>query len=233
MCGRLFIKSDAKSLAEQFSSAETSTGISALEGFEPRYNGAPGQVFPLVARNPETGKNQFIRALWGFVPQWMKDPRGGHRPINAKSETVATNGMFRDAYRTQRALLPVDGFFEWQVNEDAQGKQPYAIAMKSGKPFCLAAIWEVWSNPDTGAPIRTFAIVTCPANELMNEIHHRMPVIVAPEDYDRWIGDEPNPADLLKPFPSELMTMWPIGRKVNSPANNDPGILDPLDGEES
>ena len=233
MCGRLFIKSDARRLAELFASAAPGPDVSALEGFKPRYNGAPGQVFPLVARNPETGKGQFIRALWGFIPEWMKDPKGGHRPINAKSETVTTNGMFRNAYRKGRALLPVDGFFEWQAIKGAQGKQPYAIAMKSGEPFSLAAIWEVWSNPETGKPVRTFAIVTCPANEMMNEIHHRMPVIVAPENHDRWIGEESSPDDLLKPFPSELMAMWPIGRKVNSPANDDPGILDPLDGQES
>lgn len=233
MCGRLFVKSDAIGVAEKFSSLVASPDLDALAKFTLRYNGAPGQDFALIRRRPDTGSMAFARGRWGLIPHWMTDPKGGHRPINAKAETVAANGMFAEAYRMCRALLPVDGFFEWQAIKGARGKQPFAIAMKSGEPFCLAAIWENWRNPETGEAIRTFAIVTCPANELMSEIHHRMPVVIAKEDYQRWLGEDPDPNDLLKSFPSDLMTMWPVSRKVNSPANNDPGIIVPLDGDES
>jgi len=122
--------------------------------------------------------------------------------------------------------MPIDGFFEWRPTKPPQ--QPYAIAMKDGAPFCLAAIWDDWRDPKTGATMRTFAVVTCPANELVAEIHDRMPVIIAPDDYTRWLSDiEPDPHDLLRPYPATLMTLWPISTRVNRPANNDPDILDP------
>lgn len=226
MCGRVFIKSSVSALLEKFAFAKHGGDLLDMP---PRFNGAPGEDYPIIVREPDTDGAMFFSARWGLIPRWMKDPKGGHRPINAKAESVATNGMFRAAYHARRALMPIDGFFEWRAIKGQKGKQPYAIAMKSGEPFCLAAIWESWPSPETGEDIRTFAVVTCMANELVGEIHHRMPVIVAPDDYARWVGEEPAPNDLLKPFPSELMTMWPISRRVNSPANNDPGILDPED----
>ena len=127
-------------------------------------------------------------------------------------------------------MLPVDSFFEWQAIKGSRAKQPYAIAMKSGQPFALAGIWENWRKPDLGEWVRTFAIITTEANELLREIHDRMPVILAPEAYDRWLSCiEPDPHDLLVPFPSELMRIWPISTRVNKPDNDDPGILDALE----
>ena len=228
MCGRIFVKSSVSRLITQFSFAKADAG---LDNLLPNYNGAPSQHFPIIVREPDTPGAMFMGARWGYIPRWMKDAKGGHKPINAKAETVATNGMFRSAYKARRALLPIDGFFEWQAIKGQKVKQPYAIALTSGEPFCLAAIWETWRDPESGDDINTFAVVTCEANELMNEIHHRMPVIVAPDDYVRWIGEEPDPSDLLKPYPSELMKIWPISRRVNSPRNNEPSILDLFEEE--
>jgi putative SOS response-associated peptidase YedK len=104
--------------------------------------------------------------------------------------------------------------------------------LKSGQPFALAGIWETWLNPATNEETRNFAIITCPPNEMMATIHDRMPVLLHPEDYKRWLSDEPDPADLLKPFPAELMTMWPIGRGVGSPRNDSPDILDEVEPDE-
>ena len=125
--------------------------------------------------------------------------------------------------------MPVDGFFECRAIKGARAKQPYAIAMKDGSPFGLAGLWENWRNPNTGEWERTFAIITVPSNELVRQIHDRMPAIVMPESYDRWLGLEPDPQDLLIAYPSELMTMWPISRRVNAPENDDPALLDQVD----
>jgi hypothetical protein len=107
--------------------------------------------------------------------------------------------------------VPVDGFFEWRAIKGARAKQPYAIAMKDGSPFGLAGLWENWRNPNTGEWERTFAIITVPSNPLVAKIHNRMPAILDPGSYDRWLSTEPDPHDLLMSYPSEPMTMWPAG----------------------
>jgi hypothetical protein len=117
---------------------------------------------------------------------------------------------FRDAYRGRRCIVPVDGFFEWSAIKGQRAKQPYAIAMRDGAPFGIAGIWENWKEPASGEWIRTFAIITTDANELVVDIHDRMPVILSPNDYARWLGEEPDPRDLMRPFPAEQMRMWPI-----------------------
>jgi putative SOS response-associated peptidase YedK len=126
--------------------------------------------------------------------------------------------------------VPVDNFFEWKAIKGQKTKQPYAIAMKSGEPFALAAIGENWKIPHTEEWMRTFCIITTAANELVGQIHDRMPVILSPDAYDRWLANiEPHPRDLLVPFPSELMKIWPISTGVNKPENDDEGILEPVE----
>jgi putative SOS response-associated peptidase YedK len=140
--------------------------------------------------------------------------------------------MFKHAYRERRCLIPVNGFFEWKAIKGSKSKQPYAIALTSGEPFCLAGIYSERKNPEDGTTLRTFCIITCEPNQLMATIHDRMPVILHRKDYERWLGDEENPADLMRPFPADHMTMWPIDRKVGKVSNNTPDIVDPLDGDE-
>ena len=128
------------------------------------------------------------------------------------------------------ALSPIDNFFEWKAIKGSP-KEPYAIGMKSGEPFALAGIWENWQRPETEEWVRTFAIITTNSNELINAIHDRMPVIIAPEDYTRWLSSlEPDPRDLLVPYAAEPMTMWPISTRVNEPDNDDASILDRVSG---
>jgi putative SOS response-associated peptidase YedK len=180
----------------------------------------------VIRENPKTGERTLDRLWWGLIPHWVTDAKGGRKPINAKAETVASLPSFREAYQRRRCLLPIDNFFEWRATGGAKAKQPYAIGMKSGDPFALAAIWENWKRPDNYQWVRTFAVITCPANELMATIHDRMPVIVPPIAYDRWLSNiEPDPHDLLVAFPSEPMTMRPISTRVNKPENDDEGIL--------
>ena len=131
--------------------------------------------------------------------------------------------MFRDAYAQRRCIVPVDGFFELRA---IKGTGQATIAMKDGSPFGVAGLWENWRNPDTGEWERTFAIITVPSNDLVGQIHDRMPAILKPGSYERWLGPEPDPHDLLITYPSEPMTMWPISTRVNAPENDDPSLLD-------
>jgi putative SOS response-associated peptidase YedK len=126
-------------------------------------------------------------------------------------------------------ILPVDGFFEWKAIKGQKVKQPYAIAMKDGAPFGIGGLWENWKDPASGEWIRTFAIITTDANELVVEIHDRMPLILAPDDYVSLLSDEPDPRELMRPFRAEPMRMWPISTRVNKPENDDPSIVEPLE----
>ncbi|MBY2944213.1 MULTISPECIES: SOS response-associated peptidase [Rhizobium] len=231
MCGRVYIKTSLEELVRNFAFAERGA-IDALGNRFPRYNGAPTLDYPIIIRDmvrePDIMGPVFASARWGLMPAWMK-PGGRPPPINARCEGIATNGLFRSAYRSRRCLVPINGFFEWKdIFGTGKNKQPYAIAMADGSPFALAGIWEIWRSPE-GVDVRNFAIVTCEPNAMMAQIHDRMPVVLHREDYERWLSPEPDPTDLMKPFPAELMTMWPIGRNVGSPKNDTADIIDPID----
>jgi putative SOS response-associated peptidase YedK len=202
---------------------------SRVSNYPPRWNAAPSQELLVIRRNRDTGQVSLDALRWGLIPYWCKDPSGGRKPINAKAETLRTLPSFREAYRKRRCIVPVDGFFEWKAIKGQKAKQPFAIAMKDGSPFGIAGLWENWKDLKTGEWIRTFVIITTDANTLVADIHDRMPVILAPSDYTRWLGDEPDPHDLIRPFPSEAMRMWPISTRVNKPENDDATILDPVE----
>ena len=138
-------------------------------------------------------------------------------------------GAFARFVARRRCIVPIDGFFEWRAIRGARAKQPYAIAMSDGSPFGLAGLWENWRNPTTCEWERTFVVITTPSNDLVGQIHDRMPAILTPTAYDRWLGPEPNPHDLLITYSSEPMTMWPITTRVNAPENDDPSLLDRVD----
>jgi putative SOS response-associated peptidase YedK len=228
MCGRVFIRSDFDSLMRAFSFADRQDAV-RLSNQIPNYNGAPTRWYPVIVKDEDKSGQVgpvFISARWGLVPRWFK-PGDLLPPINARSEGIATSGMFKSAYRSHRCLVPIDGFFEWRdIYNTGKNKQPYAIAMKSGEPFALAGIWESWSDPETNQEVKTFSIITCEPNDMMAQIHNRMPVILHRKDYGRWLSEEPDPRYLLVPYPSAEMAMWPIGRDVNKPVNNRPDILD-------
>jgi putative SOS response-associated peptidase YedK len=202
---------------------------SRVRDYRPRWNGAPSQDLLVIRRNHRTGEVTLQPLRWGLIPHGCRDPAGGRKPINARCETVRDLPTFRDAYRGRRCVVPVDGFFEWKAVKGRSAKQPYAIAMKDGAPFALAGIWENWKAPASGEWIRTFAIITTAANELVAGIHDRMPVILARDDCARWLGEEPDPHELMRPFSAGLMRMWPISPRVNTPENDDPSIVAPIE----
>lgn len=202
---------------------------SRLSNIPRRYNGAPSQDMLVIRQNHKTGERSLDLLKWGFVPNWCREAKPKAKPINAKAEIVARNRLFAEAYACRRCIVPVDGFFEWQAVKD--GKQPYAIAMKDGSPFGLAGLWDNWKDPASGEWVRTFAIITVPANALVASIHDRMPAILKPSDYARWLGPEPDPIGLLGPFASEPMMMWPVSRRVNSPRDDNAGLIEPIEPE--
>jgi putative SOS response-associated peptidase YedK len=224
MCGRVVQASGPDLLGLRI--------VSSFEGRDrrggnlpPRYNGAPSQELWAIRQHPETGERTLDLLKWGLIPYSM-EAKPKPPPINAKAETVAKAPMFRDAYRRRRCIVPIDAFFEWKAVLGTKVKQPFAIAMADRSPFGLAGLWENWKAP-TGEWVRTFAVITTTANDLVAEIHDRMPAILTPQDYDRWLGPEADPGELLRPFPSELMTFWPVSTRVNTPKNDDPDLLMP------
>ncbi len=214
MCGRYTLKTPAGDLAERFGV------VGDVPSLEPRYNVAPTQEVAAVLADSGGRRLEMLR--WGLIPSWAKDPEMGNRMINARAETAPEKPSFRKAFRERRCLIPADGFYEWQKTNN--GKQPFYIRMRDGSPFAFAGLWESWQDAD-GPTVRSCAIITTRANELVGEVHDRMPVILDPEDHDLWLDpdfDETDPlASLLKPYPADAMEAYPVSRFVNSPRNDD------------
>jgi putative SOS response-associated peptidase YedK len=224
MCGRYFRRSDKQRLAEAFR-----TGVPTTFDILPSYNVAPQTFQPVVRLNEEADKRELALLRWGLIPFWAKEAKVGFSTINAKSETVATSAMYREPFNRRRCLVPADGFYEWQ-KLDAKTKQPWAIGLADGSPFAFAGLWERWKDKSTQQPLETYTILTTDANELTAKIHERMPVILAPRDYERWLapGDPARPpVDLLRPRAAEEMTIWKVGAAVGNVRNNDESLCNP------
>ena len=191
------------------------------EELPPSWNVAPTQSAPVVRRHPDTGERHLDLLRWGLRPRWVKDAKGAREPINARAETVATSPMFRQAYAKRRCLVPADAFYEWKA--EPGGKQPTAIAPKSGGGMAFAGLWEHWRG-EGDEIVRTYAVVTTDANAPMRAVHDRMPVVLAPDDWAAWLEDE-DPARLMRPAPDDLLRFWPVSKAVNSPCNNGPELL--------
>jgi putative SOS response-associated peptidase YedK len=178
----------------------------------------------VVRRHPNTGERHLDLLQWGLLPSFTKEPMKAKRPINARSETVATSGMFRSAFAKRRCIVPADAFYEWRIVDG--GKQPYAIARQDGQPMAFAGLWEGYKWPD-GTITRTFTILTTNANATVAGLHDRMPVILEQKDWSVWLGEiEGSPMELLQPAADDVLRIWPVSRAVNSPRNNGPELLE-------
>jgi putative SOS response-associated peptidase YedK len=222
MCGRYTLTFLPNRLAERFE-AQPPT-----EDFFPRYNVSPQQYLPVICN---TGERRIVMFRWGLIPGWAKNPSIGNRLINARAETVSEKPSFRTAFRNRRCLVLSDGFYEWQ--KTPSGKIPVRITLKDGEPFAFAGLWEKWRSPK-GEEINTFSIITTEPNDLIAKIHHRMPVILRPEHEDVWLDNEAGAEkwlSVLKPYPAEKMTVYPVSRGVNSPRNDDLSLIEPVPPE--
>jgi putative SOS response-associated peptidase YedK len=224
MCGRFLASKSPEEVARWFKA----TG--PIPNTRPRYNAAPTQNLLTVLRDPESGERRLEPLRWGLIPFWAKDAKIAYSTVNAMSETVASKPAFREAFKSRRCLVPANGFYEWK-KLDEKSKQPFCIGMADGSLFAFAGLWERWKDPASGETIRSFTIITCPPNELCTTIHNRMPVILGPDGYAKWLGEKPAAREeleaLLKPFPAEMMRAYPIGPRIGNVKNDDPSLIEP------
>ena len=223
MCGRYTQTRPGEDVAQRFL---LRFDPQALE-LRPRFNIAPSQFVLTVAAGPNGREPAF--AKWGFLPAWAKHAKLAQ--INARSETAAGSGMFRAALRARRCLIPADGFFEWPPRADGAGKTPMRFTLRSGNLFAFAGIWEEWAGGPDG-PLRTCAILTTHPNELVANVHNRMPVILRPEHEGLWLDPAvTDPAALAPawaPYPADAMRAYPVSGRVNSPRFDDPECIGPV-----
>lgn len=221
MCGRFTLTLDPVILRQAFDLGDLPPE------WIPRYNIAPSQPVAVIA-DAKTRSVDFMR--WGLVPSWAKDISIGNRLINARAETLAEKPSFRAALARRRCLILADGFFEWKKAKSGPST-PYYIQMEDRSPFAFAGLWEVWHAPE-GDVLKSCTIVTCPPNARIAPIHDRMPVIFNPRQAWDWLEERPvaELSGMLRPYPAEEMTAYPIGRLVNDPKRDEPGIIQPAEG---
>ena len=214
MCGRFAFYSPTEATAALF-------GVTSSLQVEARYNIAPTQ-FVAAIRNDEQEARELVMLRWGLVPFWAKDPSIGNRMINARAETVAEKPSFRNAYRKRRCLILADGFYEWHKEGDI--KIPYFISLADGSPFAFAGLWENWNSKDSDESLQTTTIVTTAASEFLKELHHRMPVVLEPDNANRWLdGDMTILDDVTVSGPA--FRAWPVDRRVNNARNEGDDLI--------
>ncbi|MBN2368685.1 SOS response-associated peptidase [Candidatus Woesearchaeota archaeon] len=205
MCGRFsFSKPEKQLLLNRFGLTEIKIDL------KPRYNIAPSQKVPVIFN---TASDILSDAQWGLIPSWAKDDKVGYKMINARAETVAEKPAYRTPFKSKRCLIIADSFYEW--NKKGGPKTPYRFMMKNEDFFSFAGIYDEWNG------ITTCSIITTEPNDLMKNIHIRMPVILKKEDEKKWLSVKPDDAkELLKPYPSGEMKMYEISELINKPEND-------------
>jgi putative SOS response-associated peptidase YedK len=226
MCGRYTLHASAEEIAEQFDAELTEEDQSL---FEPCYNVAPGMTMPVVLLG---NKNQrtFGGMRWGLIPKWADDKKTGYKMINARAESIDEKNSFKGPFKSQRCLIPANGFYEWKTQD--KEKQPFYIRVLKDNVIGLAGLYEEWESPD-GEIIYSYTIITTDANALVMPLHDRMPVIIDPSDYKTWLDPDNNEQPdklkaLLKPYPFEGMATFRVTEDVNSPKNDRPELIQPI-----
>ncbi len=218
MCGRFVLFSSLEEIREAFAVQQVRYKV------ESSYNVAPTQTVAVVVQRD--GVNTLEKMRWGLIPAWAKDPAIGSRMINARAETVGEKPSFKRPLKDRRCLVVANGFYEWQ--KTGQAKIPMFIRLKSGQPFGFAGLYDVWTSPE-GEAVASCTIITTSANDLMQPIHDRMPVILPRSQQSTWLDPAiQHAADvlpLLVPYSAADMEAYPVSRSVNSPENNSPDLI--------
>lgn len=239
MCGRYAIV-NGKRVLLTIQNMSQLLEQSILLDIVPRYNAAPKQRMPVVAVRDNVTIIEMMQ--WGLVPHWSKEPKTAFSTINAVGEKLGESKLYAPYFRSSRCLVPADAFYEWKklaVEKEVRGrkttvqeKQPMCIRMKDQSPFMFAGLFSVWKS-EKGEELPSYAIITTTPNELMKNIHDRMPVILEEKDFEQWLDRSYKETDqlkkLLKPYPADPMMAYPVSRLVNSPANERPECLEPLE----
>ncbi|MEQ8820378.1 MAG: SOS response-associated peptidase [Sumerlaeia bacterium] len=221
MCGRYTTNLDIPAL-ERFLAGLQAEPVAEEE----RLNVSPTQVVAAVRQEDPAGPPILGPMVWGLIPSWAKDRSIGSKLINARGETVAEKPSFRSAFARRRCLIPATGFYEWGVPEGFSRKMPVWFHWPGEAVLAMGGLWERWTDRATGEVLTTCTIVTVGANELVKPIHERMPVLLAPEDWARWLDPgEKSPMDLVRPFPAGRMQARVVGREVNNPRNQQGDLL--------
>lgn len=228
MCGRYLLTTPSEALRRMF-------GFIEHPNLEPLYNIAPTEEAPVLRQRRQPKGERTLKPLrWGLVPSFSKDMTGAARMINARCETLLAKPAFQKAFAKRRCLVPADGFYEWRLEDGV--KQPYLISRRDGQPMAFAGLWERWTPPaergKPGAPYTdTFTIVTTDANDLLQPLHDRMPVVLMPEDFAAWLDPDAEPRHLLKlltPAPDDALQYRPVSRRVNTAKDKDPAVAEPI-----
>lgn len=221
MCGRFTLSKPPALLTQTFR-------LDRAVEQKPRYNIAPSQNIAAVRIAPQDQARELVALRWGLVPPWAKDLKTGYTMINARVETVSTKPAFRSAFKYRRCLIPADGYYEWQAL--GSRKQPYHIHRQDGDLFAFAGLWEHWQE-ETEQVVESCTILVTAANDSLRPLHDRMPVILEPEDYDRWLDPEAHDPAVLLPLlhshPAQELVARPVSARVNSPRNDDADCLTP------
>lgn len=221
MCGRAKLPDDVSEIK-----LDLKIDFDEIGDYRPRWNAAPMSKLPVVVSSH--GRRTLTLMRWGLIPSWAKDHKIGHSAFNARAEGVENRPAFRSAWRTKRRCLVVaDAYYEWR----AADRQPFAVSLSNRGPMTMAGLWDQWLAPD-GATVKSFAIITTQANELLEPLHARMPVVLAPGFWPAWLGETAaNDAELkamLRPYPGGAMTFWPVDRRVGNVKNDDPDLFAPI-----
>lgn len=214
MCARYSLKANPLELQAEFELADVPT-------LSPRYNLAPTQEAPIITG---ASPRELTTARWGLIPSWAKELRAITNTFNARAETVAEKGIFKDSFLHRRCLIPVDGFYEWK--QVGKLKQPLHITLQSKRPFSLAGLWDTWTSPE-GVSVVSFTVVTTTPNDFMRGIHNRMPVVIPPEKRTLWLSDDAHAGALLVPWAGESLAAIEVSQAVNKVANDDARCLAP------
>jgi putative SOS response-associated peptidase YedK len=228
MCGRFTLHTEREILARRFR-----VDLDAIDELKPRYNIAPAQSI-LAVYTGESGRVA-ARMRWGLIPSWAKDPQKLPSMINARVETAATRASYRVPFRRQRCLIVADGFYEWGPTGERRGaRTPYWFGLPSGDPFAMAGLWSAWRPPDEqeAEPQLTCTILTTSANSTVARVHDRMPVILEPEAEEAWLDPELRDVGalgkLLPSLAADSLRAVPVSRRVNSPRNDGPELIQPV-----
>ncbi|MBT2707206.1 SOS response-associated peptidase [Pseudomonas sp. ISL-84] len=220
MCGRFTLTETINKLQMTFEFEYSGGEI------VPRYNIAPSQNILTIIGSGEQRIGKQMK--WGLVPFWAKDEKIGYKMINARAEGIDSKPSFKKPFKSKRCLIPADGFYEWKKTEE--GKQPYRFIIKNEEPFAFAGVWDMWDKGDN--PLMSCTIITTVPNEVTEEVHDRMPVILKESDFEDWLNPNFDDTEYLKsllvPYPAEKMDKYPVSSKVNSPKNEMAELISPL-----
>ena len=226
MCGRFTLATPAQEVAEHF-------GLTEVPALSPRYNIAPAQSIAVV-RRPDSDEAPLLELRrWGLIPSWAKDPGIGSRMINARLETAAEKPAFRAAFRRGRCLVPADGFYEWKPHP--KRRRPHHVRLVTGELFGMAGLFESWKSPE-GESVGSCTLLTTAASPAMSPLHDRMPILVDPEHYRKWLDPDLQEPDailsLTRSSISEGLVFHPVSFRVNNPRNDDSACIEPTEPDQ-